>query len=143
MAKAAKVTIVEAEEIVEVGAIGSEEVDLPGIFVDRIVPATAKKHVEILKLRSEGEVEGLKSPKTADLERRNRIAKRAAQELKQGFYVNLGVGMLSSLRKKLVYSKGCIELISILAQEFQLLHLRFCHQTERSGSSQKTVSSEW
>lgn len=92
MAKAAKLTIVEAEEVVEVGAIDPEDVDLPGIFVDRIVPATAEKHVEILKLRSEAEDEDLKSPKSAALEKRNRIARRAAKELKQGFCVNLGVG---------------------------------------------------
>ena len=37
-AKAARVTIVEAEEIVETGAIAPEEVDLPGEFVTRLVP---------------------------------------------------------------------------------------------------------
>ena len=36
MAKAAKVTIVEAENIVEAGEIDPNEVDLPGILVDRI-----------------------------------------------------------------------------------------------------------
>ena len=37
MAKAAKVTIVEVEEIVEPGELDPETVDVPGIYVDRIV----------------------------------------------------------------------------------------------------------
>jgi acyl CoA:acetate/3-ketoacid CoA transferase alpha subunit len=39
MAKAAKFTIVEAEEIVPVGAIPPEDVITPAIFVHRIVHA--------------------------------------------------------------------------------------------------------
>lgn len=93
MAKAAKVTIVEAEEIVEVGAIDPNDVDLPSIFVDRIVPATVEKKLEIVKTRSSGKGDDKSEPMTDALRRRNRIAKRAAKELKPGFYVNLGVGM--------------------------------------------------
>ncbi|OKL58171.1 hypothetical protein UA08_06835 [Talaromyces atroroseus] len=92
MAKAATMTIVEAEEIVPVGSIDPNDVDLPGIFVDRIVPATADKHIEIKKLRNldNNIPEKAESPEIAQ---RNRIAKRAAKELKKGFYVNLGVGI--------------------------------------------------
>src|SRR5579871_1124831 len=32
-------------------------------------------------------------PKLTDVEKRERIVKRAAQELRDGFYVNLGIGM--------------------------------------------------
>lgn len=93
MAKAAALSIVEAENIVPVGSIDPNDVDLPGIFVDRIVPATDEKHIEIKKLRSADE-----GPKTNDagMEQRNRIARRAAKELKQGYYVNLGVGKSAS-----------------------------------------------
>ena len=92
MAKAAKLTIVEAEEIVKVGDIDPNDVHLPGIFVDRIVPATREKMLEIKKLRpAAGEQPAEKM--TDALVRRNRIAKRAARELKDGMYVNLGVGM--------------------------------------------------
>lgn len=41
MAKAAKVTIVEAEEIVEPGALSPEIIDVPGIYIDRIVTVPA------------------------------------------------------------------------------------------------------
>lgn len=95
MAKAATVTIVEAENIVEAGAIDPNDVDLPGIFVDRIVPATAEKNIEIIKLRAEeaeAEGESLSEAKNEAQARRNRIARRAAKELQEGFYVNLGVG---------------------------------------------------
>lgn len=90
MAKAAKLTIVEAENIVEAGEIDPNDVDLPGIFVDRIVPSTEEKKIEILKLREEES--GVKGEKGAAQVRRERIARRAAKELKQGYYVNLGVG---------------------------------------------------
>lgn len=92
MAKAATLTIVEAENILPVGSIDPNDVDLPGIFVDRIVPATDEKHIENKKLR-ESETESAEgSTKSQAQIERERIGRRAAKELKQGFYVNLGVG---------------------------------------------------
>jgi 3-oxoacid CoA-transferase len=94
MAKAAKLTIVEAENIVEIGEIHPNAVDLPGIFVDRVVPATADKQIEVLRIRDAAD--GNSAQKSAINEgqrRRNRIGLRASQELKQGYYVNLGVGI--------------------------------------------------
>jgi 3-oxoacid CoA-transferase len=92
MAKAARLTIVEAEEIVPIGTFDPNDVDLPGIFVDRIVPSTAPKIIEFKKLR-ESSSSGASSAKNDAAERRNRIARRAAKELKHGYYVNLGVGI--------------------------------------------------
>ena len=94
MAKAAKLSIVEAENIVEVGEIDPNDVGLPGIYVDRIVPATVESKVEILKTRSEGgEKTAAKSASGGHSQaKRDRIARRAAKELKPGSYVNLGVG---------------------------------------------------
>lgn len=92
MAKAARLAIVEAENIVPVGAIGPDEVDLPGIFIDRIVPATEEKHIEIRKTRS-AQPKADDAAKPESLIRRERIARRAAKELKDGYYVNLGVGI--------------------------------------------------
>lgn len=92
MAKAAKLTIVEAEHIVPVGEIDPDDVHLPGIFVDRVVKATVEKQVETLKLREpEGAAQDTKS--SPSQERKTRIAKRASKELKEGYYVNLGVGI--------------------------------------------------
>lgn len=94
MAKAAKLTIVEAENIVEVGEIDANDVNLPGIFVDRIVPSTAEKQIEVLKLRDDSDKGSASSkPVSEAQQKRVRIAKRAAKELKEGFYVNLGVGI--------------------------------------------------
>ncbi|TVY17584.1 Succinyl-CoA:3-ketoacid coenzyme A transferase 1 [Lachnellula arida] len=91
MGKAARVTIVEAENIVPVGEIHPDGVHLQGIYVDRIVPATVEKVIEITKLKeSGGKTSGEKSDSQV---RRERIAKRTAKELKHGYYVNLGVGI--------------------------------------------------
>ena len=89
MAKAAKISIVEADEIVEIGALDPDQVDLPGIYIDRIIQATAAKEVEAKKLASK---EDITESNPAQV-RRNTIAKRAAKELKDGYYVNLGVGI--------------------------------------------------
>lgn len=95
MAKAATLAIVEAENIVSIGSIDPGDVDLPGIFVDRIVPATDEKHIEIKKLRESDQGSAAESTKEAAQIQRERIARRAAKELKQGYYVNLGVGQYS------------------------------------------------
>ncbi|OJD33667.1 coenzyme a [Diplodia corticola] len=87
MAKAAGCAIVEAEEVVAEGEIEPDMVHLPGIYVDRIVPATEGKAIEVRKVRGGKEGEGKLDP------RRERIARRTARELKEGFYVNLGVGI--------------------------------------------------
>ncbi|RSH89104.1 hypothetical protein EHS25_002770 [Saitozyma podzolica] len=93
-ARAAKLTIVEAENIVEIGEIKPMDIDLPGIYVDRIVPATVEKKIEFLTLREEASADdSVPVKKDAARLRREKIAKRAALELKDGYYCNLGVGM--------------------------------------------------
>jgi 3-oxoacid CoA-transferase len=96
MAKGAKLTIVEAEEIVPVGSIDPSSVHLPGIYVHRIVKAEEPKQIESLILAPEpGEESDADAAlgKGAARAARERIVKRAAQELKDGYYVNLGIGM--------------------------------------------------
>ncbi|SPO25807.1 probable Succinyl-CoA:3-ketoacid-coenzyme A transferase, mitochondrial precursor [Ustilago trichophora] len=96
--KNAKITIVEAEEIVPVGTLDAAEIHLPAIFVDRIVKSTHEKQIEV---KTVSDAPKAKSDGTADAakqearERRVRIAKRAAKEVKDGDYINLGVGMPS------------------------------------------------
>lgn len=104
MAKAAKVTIVEAENVVPVGDIHPDNVHLQGIYVDRIVPALVEKKIEIRKL---AEVAGSEDQGKSDsLIRRERIAKRTAKELKHGYYVNLGVGKYLN-RSRLAFTDRC------------------------------------
>ncbi|KAK0562019.1 hypothetical protein OC844_002900 [Tilletia horrida] len=98
-AKNAKLTIIEAEEIVPTGTLDPNQVQLPSIFVNRIVKATEAKHVEVLALREDkaaedkGAVSAVPPEKSDARARRERICARAARELKNGDYVNLGVGM--------------------------------------------------
>jgi len=96
VAKAAKLSIVEAEEIVPVGSIHPDDVHLPGIYIDRIIQATAEKGIEARMTRAAEQTSTESVPakeKSPALVRRERIAKRASKELHNGMYVNLGVGM--------------------------------------------------
>jgi len=86
MARNARITIVEAEEIVPVGALSSDEIHVPSIYVDRIVKAELPLEVEKVCL-SKDEDEPRKFTS------REVIASRAAKELSDGMFVNLGVGM--------------------------------------------------
>ena len=93
MAKAAQIAIVEAENIVKTGEIAPDAIDLPGVFIDRIVQATEDKIIEIKKIKDPNADPEAEAKDNPALVRRNRIAKRASKELKPGMYVNLGVGM--------------------------------------------------
>mmetsp|Transcript_118645 Transcript_118645/g.287970 ORF Transcript_118645/g.287970 Transcript_118645/m.287970 type:complete len:527 (-) Transcript_118645:78-1658(-) len=86
-ARAGKICIAEVEEIVPVGALSPEEIHLPGIYVHRVLKGPSyEKRIEKRTISSgSGEIKVDK--------RRELIIKRAAQELKDGMYVNLGIGM--------------------------------------------------
>ncbi|KAK1766499.1 succinyl-CoA:3-ketoacid-coenzyme A transferase subunit A [Phialemonium atrogriseum] len=96
MGRNAKMTIVEAEHIVEPGEIAAEAVHLPGIYVKRVIQSTSAKAIEKYTFRKD-ENEGtdakaaLGSGETAN--KRERIVRRAAKEFKNGMYANLGIGM--------------------------------------------------
>ena len=92
-AKAARVAIVEVDEIVEPGGIPPELVDLPGIFVTRVVKTNHDIDPRAwggLGRRS-GDKPRLYNGKPALT--RAEIAKRAAALVREGTYVNLGVGI--------------------------------------------------
>ncbi|VUC37338.1 unnamed protein product [Clonostachys rosea] len=94
MGKNAKFTIVEVDEIVEVGEIEPEHVHLPGVYVNKVIKSTESKQIEKLTF-AEAPKGGALSEKSLSnsAAKRNRIIRRASKELKDGMYVNLGIGM--------------------------------------------------
>ncbi len=103
-AKAAKVAIVEVDQIVEVGDIAPERVGLPGIFVSRVVlstrkPAGAKGGLG--RRAPDSRRDYLGKPALSRLE----LAKRAAALLPQGGYVNLGSGLPTLVASHVVDSE--------------------------------------
>jgi 3-oxoacid CoA-transferase len=91
-AKAARIAIVEVDEIVEAGEIPSERIDLPGIFVDRVVRKnvanTLPKHATN---RRPADVPRTYNGRPAWT--RSQMAERAAALLPEHSYVNLGLGI--------------------------------------------------
>jgi 3-oxoacid CoA-transferase len=73
------------------------DVDLPGIYIDRIVQATVDKKIELLTLHeednkgeeSDSSVGSTDSKKASAHERRVRIARRAAKEVSLTFLVSI------------------------------------------------------
>jgi 3-oxoacid CoA-transferase len=94
MARNAKMTIVEAEHIVEPGEIDPAAVHIPGIYVKRVIKSTTEKKIEkIVNAKTPEEMKqgALGTGDTAS--KRERIVRRAAKEFKNGMYANLGIGM--------------------------------------------------
>ncbi|KAK7100759.1 succinyl-CoA:3-ketoacid coenzyme A transferase 1, mitochondrial-like [Littorina saxatilis] len=91
MCKAAKVTIAEVEEIVEVGEIPPENVHVPHIYVQRVLKGrTYEKKVE--KYRWTMDKDHRRPQSTPEL-LKEKIIKRVALEFQDGMYVNLGIGI--------------------------------------------------
>ncbi len=81
------VCVAEVEELVEVGELDPDGIHTPGIYVDRIMQgASYEKRIEFRTVQ--GAVVAKSGGGVRDL-----LAKRAAQELRDGYYVNLGIGI--------------------------------------------------
>lgn len=99
MCKAADFSIVEVEEIVDVGQLPPEHIHVPSIYVNNFFKGKEfTKRIErrvVRKARQEDkDIRTESDPqKTKAIDLRNRIVKRAALELKDGMFVNLGVGI--------------------------------------------------
>jgi 3-oxoacid CoA-transferase len=92
-AKAAKMAIVEVDEIVEVGGIPPELIDLPGIFVQRVIKATHQVDRKVSRRTGRRPAEEARSYNGKPAITRTAIAKNAAKIVKDGTYVNLGTGI--------------------------------------------------
>uniref|UniRef100_A0A8C3LGC8 Succinyl-CoA:3-ketoacid-coenzyme A transferase n=1 Tax=Chrysolophus pictus TaxID=9089 RepID=A0A8C3LGC8_CHRPC len=91
MCKAAKTTVVEVEEIVDIGAFAPEDIHVPKIYVDRLIQGEKfEKRIERLSIRKP---EDSKAKQKAGDNVRERIIRRAALEFEDGMYANLGIGI--------------------------------------------------
>jgi 3-oxoacid CoA-transferase len=89
-AKGAKVVIVEVDELAEIGELAPGDVDLPGIFVDRVVQRAEKAEPlwRVPREAAEARTYLGRPGRTAA-----QMAQRIAGLLPDGSYVNLGVGL--------------------------------------------------
>jgi 3-oxoacid CoA-transferase len=92
-AKAAKIAIVEVDEIVEPGEIPPERIDLPGIFVARVIRKSVANTLPKYRARRPAEVAHSYHGKCGWT--RMQVAKIAADLLPEPAYVNLGLGIPS------------------------------------------------
>ena len=92
MAMAADTVIVEVEEIVEVGELGPEEIDVPAPVIDMIYERTGEKR-PMCPMWQRAKAKRKEVSDMAGLTGRKLIASRCAKFFKDGDFVNLGIGV--------------------------------------------------
>lgn len=95
-ATAADKVIAEVRQIVKAGELAPESIHLPGNYVDRIVLTDYTKRFEkktLLPADSPRPGSGPLPAKYADVGMRERLARRCALDMQDGWYVNLGIGI--------------------------------------------------
>lgn len=92
-AKAARLAIAEVDEIVEVGELGPDEVDLPGVFVARVVASVLQMDVKNLPMRPSRPADNAREYLGKPALTRAEVAHRTARLLPDGAVVNLGAGL--------------------------------------------------
>lgn len=99
MAAAGKITIAEVEELVPAGTLDPNDIHTPGIYVQRIFEGkNYQKRIEqrtitIPKTKEDVSVKPVSVSTASKGLNKDQIAKRIAREIKDGYYVNLGIGI--------------------------------------------------
>ena len=92
IATAGRVTIAEVEELVPAGELDPDAVHTPGIYVQRVVQGDRMGLIERLTL-ADAPSESFSPETNPNDAMRERIVRRAALELSDGDYVNLGASL--------------------------------------------------